>query len=518
MVLVMPLRRKLRPGPPAVATSSSVARSSIECLHEVQFNSLCVSCGAHITKSKTEDTPAIKELTMTGGAQLVLSEGEALKQQELKVSNLRSSRKLAVVLDLDHTLIHTTGIDSPPQNTEDLEKHVVHYVTIDERVKIQDKQVFVKKHFLVKKRPFLDQFLNDNAELFQFSIYTAGTRLYAEAIAKLIDPTGKLFGGRIVSRSDVANDTKMGLEKSLHRIFLGDASMALIVDDREDVWQGEQGEQLILVRPFSHFKGAVEVNNAAGPGVEMSGGGERLIALVEEQLQQGAITDMDDQLLRVAQVLRDLHGSFYADTSTSPLAGPRHTASLLKGRKDAILRGCVVTFSGLIPVNEPDPAEKCLLWRLALSLGAQVSYELSDRTTHLVTSQSTTRKVEGCHSNMPNTWIVHPDWLMYCRWALTKAPEKTFMMFPGQEGEPLPEPTLDTSPLEPKLLEIPAAVQRANEQALRDAYEANGGADLDDDLRPLAKRPRVGPQTTGDDSGGGSDKSDDEDVYGDFDI
>ena len=72
----------------------------------------------------------------------------------------------------------------------------------------------MKKHFLVKKRPFLDQFLSDNADLFQYSIYTAGTRLYAEAIARLIDPMGKLFGGRIVSRSDVANDKRWGLRRA----------------------------------------------------------------------------------------------------------------------------------------------------------------------------------------------------------------------------------------------------------------------------------------------------------------
>ena len=108
----------------------------------------------------------------------------------------------------------------------------------------------------------------------------------------------------------------MGLEKSLQRIFLGNASMALIVDDREDVWQGEQGEQLILVRPFSHFVGASEVNNAAGPGVKMSGAGEQRLALVEEHLQQGTVADMDDQLLRVSHILRDLHGSFYSTTSS----------------------------------------------------------------------------------------------------------------------------------------------------------------------------------------------------------
>ena len=49
---------------------------------------------------------------------------------------------------------------------------------------------------------------------------------------------------------------------------------------------------------------------------------------------------------------------------------------------------------------------------------------------------------------------------------------------------------------------------------MRAAYEANGWADLDDDLKPLTKRPRV-EITVDNDS---SDKSDGEDVYRDFDI
>lgn len=29
--------------------------------------------------------------------------------------------------------------------------------------------------------------------------------------------------------------------------------MAVIIDDREDVWRGPQGAQLLLVKPFVHF-------------------------------------------------------------------------------------------------------------------------------------------------------------------------------------------------------------------------------------------------------------------------
>ena len=57
----------------------------------------------------------------------------------------------------------------------------------------------------------------------------------------------------------------------MHRIFLDDSGMALIMDDREDVWKGQQGRQLLLVKPFIYFRNGVEVNNAAGPSGALGG-------------------------------------------------------------------------------------------------------------------------------------------------------------------------------------------------------------------------------------------------------
>lgn len=511
----MPLRRKLRP---SSSTGDRVASARETCSHPVQLNNMCVSCGITLVKSDQEGDGKGKELTLVGGAQLVLSEDEALRQQELKVANLRNSRKLALVLDLDHTLIHTTACEGTPQDVHKLLEQQVHHVTIEERLPAPHQNKTAMKHFLVKKRPMLDEFLTENSKNFQLSIYTAGTRKYAEAIEKLIDPSGKLFGGRIVSRSDVANDTKMGLEKSLQRIFLGNASLALIVDDREDVWQGEQADQLILVRPFSHFKGnGMEVNNAAG----MSASSDTLIAMVDGQLQQGAVSDIDDQLGRVSEVLREMHTSFYGSSVSSSssssvltIGEEISTANLLRDKKRAILRGCVITFSGLIPTNEPDPAKKCMLWRLALSLGAQVTFDLCEHTTHLISAQIETRKVEGCHRSRKNTWIVHPDWLMYCRWALNKPPEKTFVMFAINEGTPQPEPKMVYGPLEPRLLEVPAAVQRDNDKLFRAAHEASGSlSGSGEDERP-AKRSR----TNGIEGSVDGESDSDDDVYRDFEI
>ena len=111
---------------------------------------------------------------------------------------------------------------------------------------------------MMKKRPFLDRFLALCSEFCQMIVYTAGTRSsmlkfrhfciralfiifsrvdfklirrYAEAVQRIIDPTRRYFGDRLVSRSDGAGaasgpnnsepTTNLFIHKSLERIFLG---------------------------------------------------------------------------------------------------------------------------------------------------------------------------------------------------------------------------------------------------------------------------------------------------------
>lgn len=51
-------------------------------------------------------------------------------------------------------------------------------------------------------RPGIEQFLEDMSKLYEMHVYTMGTRSYADAICKIVDPTGKYFGGRIISRDE----------------------------------------------------------------------------------------------------------------------------------------------------------------------------------------------------------------------------------------------------------------------------------------------------------------------------
>lgn len=56
--------------------------------------------------------------------------------------------------------------------------------------------------YFTKPRPGLQKFLDEMSQLYEMHVYTMGTRTYADAIVKVIDPDGKIFGGRILSRDE----------------------------------------------------------------------------------------------------------------------------------------------------------------------------------------------------------------------------------------------------------------------------------------------------------------------------
>lgn len=86
-------------------------------------------------------------------------------------------------------------------------------------------------------------------------IYTMGTRSYAEAVVKEIDPMGLLFQDRILSRDENGSMTK----KRLERLFPSDSSKVVVLDDRGDVW--DYTPNLIQIKPYEYFIGIGDINS-----------------------------------------------------------------------------------------------------------------------------------------------------------------------------------------------------------------------------------------------------------------
>ena len=48
--------------------------------------------------------------------------------------------------------------------------------------------------------------MEEMSRLYEMHVYTMGTRSYADAIVKAVDPDGRFFGGRILSRDESGSE------------------------------------------------------------------------------------------------------------------------------------------------------------------------------------------------------------------------------------------------------------------------------------------------------------------------
>lgn len=231
------------------------------CTHAVVFKGICAICGEtaqslHFAETKT----AVERIPVAYDSnQLAVSRAEAESIASVNARNLLRAKRLSLVLDLDHTLVHATDDPRAPQ--------VINHFPQD--ADLQSVKAFALAPAVhpnapplmyVKLRPHLFQFLHRVANKFELHIYTMGTRPYADQIASLIDPDKKLFGGRITSREDF--EEGRWNQKSIQRLFPCDDSMVLIVDDREDVWISSTGQSfmpnLIRADPYHFWDGLHE--------------------------------------------------------------------------------------------------------------------------------------------------------------------------------------------------------------------------------------------------------------------
>lgn len=81
---------------------------------------------------------------------------------------------------------------------------------------------------------------------------------------------------------------------------------------------------------------------------------------------------------------------------------------IIQSLKYQLFTGCRITFSGIVPLDR-DPSSH-ILWKCALSYGAQCYVDLNEDITHVVSSRKDTDKVlKG--NKMSGVSVVRPDWL-----------------------------------------------------------------------------------------------------------
>eukprot|EP00978_Attheya_sp_CCMP212_P023001 scaffold69588_cov48-Attheya_sp.AAC.3 len=141
-------------------------------------------------------------VTVSGGVTMKVSSEEAMSFARQTTARLRNARKLSLVLDLDHTLLHAIAASQDPNtNRIWMEQEDVRTLSLPVEVlpipptstststaapaSVAKLAILMMRHY-VKLRPHLTEFLQEAMNGYEISVYTAGTRTYANEVTQLI--------------------------------------------------------------------------------------------------------------------------------------------------------------------------------------------------------------------------------------------------------------------------------------------------------------------------------------------
>ena len=337
-----------------------------------------------------------------------------------------------------------------------------------------------------KLRPRVRAFLRAASRLCQLYIYTMGDKRYAAEMAQLLDPSGDLFSGRIISNEESTNARVKDLD-----IVLGAEPAVLIVDDTDRVWPNNL-RNLIRVDRYHFFAqsargfrqpgAAVADKNWVDEGEPLNGTRlalrDVLVVIASAHRLFFAGTDASgraDEALRVFST--DADGAGPSHEPPPPERLPASALETLRARdvRELLLGGgevpptgaagmdpartiarplsrVSIAFSRITARGEPFP-ERHPLWLMASSAGATCSVEIIEdenengngvahtpKTTHVVT-----RRLPADGSNAPRTdktkWAsrngaraVDAEWLTMCAEAWRRVPEAPYSLFDDANG------------------------------------------------------------------------------------
>lgn len=313
------------------------------------------------------------------------------KERSRRIEELKkmfAARKLCLVLDLDHTLLNSAKFGE----VDPMHDEVLRRKEEQDREKPQ-RHLFRFSHMgmWTKLRPGIWNFLEKASQLYELHLYTMGNKLYAKEMAKVLDPTGALFAGRIIARGDDGDasdgDERVPKSKDLEGV-LGMESAIVIIDDSVRVWPHNK-LNLIVVERYTYFPSSRRQFGLPGPSL--------LEIDHDERPEEGTLASS-------LGVIERLHQIFFSNRSLDEV----DVRNILASEQRKILGGCRILFSRVFPVGEVNPHHHPL-WQTAEQFGAVCISQIDEQVTHVVANSPGTDKVNWALST--GRFVVHPGWV-----------------------------------------------------------------------------------------------------------
>ncbi|KAK3138876.1 hypothetical protein QOZ80_5AG0374580 [Eleusine coracana subsp. coracana] len=264
-------------------------------------------------------------------------------------------------------------------------------------------------HMLTKLRPFVNKFLKEASSMFDMYIYTMGDKAYAIEIAKLVDPDNIYFSSKVISNSDCTQRHQKGLD-----VVLGAESVAVILDDSENVWQKHK-ENLIVMERYHYFASSCRQFGVGARSLSESMHDER---------------ESDGALATILGVLKRIHAIFF-DSDVETDLSSRDVREVIKTVRNEVLQGCKLVFSRVFP-RHARPQDQ-FIWKMAEQLGAVCCTDVDSKATHVVAVDPGTDKAHWAARN--KKFLVHPRWVEAANFRWHQQPEENFPVPLKEKGK-----------------------------------------------------------------------------------
>uniref|UniRef100_A0A915D1Z3 RNA polymerase II subunit A C-terminal domain phosphatase n=2 Tax=Ditylenchus dipsaci TaxID=166011 RepID=A0A915D1Z3_9BILA len=455
--------------------SSRAGTSTFVCEHPLTIKDLCGVCGRDLREKggfpgqRVEQISAnvsmihhVPELLVSNK----LSKEIGTKDREI----LLKGRKLALMVDLDQTLIHTAN--RPPKPAEYSPS------TVGYRI--------YNSVYYTKIRPHAREFLDRVSSFYEMHIVTFGQRQYAHKIADILDPEGKYFQKRILSRDELISSVHK--TRNLKALFPVGDEMLVMIDDRPDVWQ--YSDALIRVKPYRYFmeigdinapppnllsktngdkksrnvtsqdqsqsnsnkKGGEDVENKQEASSSEENKEENAVAPTNSPEEENAeslcpptsttndlsnpvptIPDDDDTLVHIERILIDIHAQFFKHFDEDGKV--KDVKQVIARLRQQVLSGERLVFTGLIP-REVDP-KMHWLYKTCSQFGARVDTQVSQSTSIVIAGRPGTDKIHLAKKlGIP---VVTQEWLYACFHKWQRVDEKDYLRMSNEVDDALSE-------------------------------------------------------------------------------
>ncbi|KAF5204715.1 Rna polymerase ii c-terminal domain phosphatase-like [Thalictrum thalictroides] len=289
-----------------------------------------------------------------------------------------AKKKLSLVLDLHTLLHHATILDLG--NVSNYEK-VTNKEERDCKRPLRHLYRFSEPSVWIKLRPGIWNFLEKASQLYELHLFTTWNKKLAADFEKEIDPSGALFGGRIICVDEPSNNvffwnnTTKRVHNNLDEVK-GLESAIIIIDIFEDAWPRNK-HNLVLVERYTYF-----------PSKELHRR-HKVQSLLECDLDE---REEDGTLASTLAVLERIHHTFFDE----PCLEKMDVRKVLVAEKKKILAGCRIMFSGLFGLHKAKakPQKYDHLWQLAEQFGAVCTTKMDSEVTHVVAFIGKTNKVK----------------------------------------------------------------------------------------------------------------------------